>query len=1285
MTLEEAKDDVVNILDRQTIKRVRRECQRLADENDLPQFEEFLQEGNHFILTEKRAQILRGIQQGLAEQETPGAILHGAYGSGKTVMMENIALLCQDDQEYGDREFDQLHYGGTPIDCLTISLEQHDTPTEFLYALFESLVEHSTSVDEDDLRAIFNDRKINLTLEDLDDDLPPNHRQHLIDLFEDPSSLEDIARVTKSLTAGDAHQPIAWFTTYYREREGHYPAFYIDEFEQITRQGVDPGGNYRLKAIVQKMIRNTVSGFDDFTTPPYILFANTVSHDEFRENFPAAARDLTDRIDENISYNIDHSEDETKELFAKLYRLYVIPLLADRDGAAGDWYDTIASADPGDDGYVYPFTDDTLEFALSIVQKFEDETLDETVVRAFRDYKRILIAFLDHWEGDGQIDLDFLYQHGDDVRDKLRGNVERVNLDELPGADSIETTIESDYPDASGIDVRILCQIAKTGILDRAERPVYFTPDQITDIAGSIELQIDESEAEDLIAVATQGPEYFSLEDGRLEFNPDKLTGTAAGEGELSLADQVGEAVTDLNLEDQEENNVIQLWGDMLNHRFPDTSFENRQGQYLVFDTHDDLNYTSKVYFTVAPDDLPEQLSTEVNDDALHIVIRLGRDTDGDLPAKYYVTERNGQAGTVMDDIAASLNRNIELHTDEESGYYNLLEAIQEQFPRYDDYQAYVMFLKLSLAYLAGNDLTEDIRDRTADPTGFSLIQTVDSNLTNIADKYPREKLGFTGTYPGKDYLNLVYGIKHLDREDELIFESANHPHIDVQSFGRVNRSRESGDEFRDIVEQFAENESFIEERSSGDYDIVPHLSSYSHVFDTIEENLDDDGLTFDEIIELLFGTSEVENVTRAMVYLLLILGQYLDEYSWVFEDDDETTIIPADVRIETQRRQVRKRVGRAIKIAVLDQAKQEETDTSRIEELNETYENIDTADATELEEIQSEIDASWDFEYQSTDESLREIVANDVFADSAVASYANTVRPLGNLDPELRYLILDDLDHVVTQVKKAATILAKKEDLNALVTKLEWFGTEPDLQSEDLTIDCITTIDEFWGTHQVERNIEEADVAGDLERYLDGDIRLDRLVEMLRTQRKSIVPQVETYDHTDDEADLDDDLSLVTDALEDAISEEQDNVAEAQEELQEYADRIPGESSWVRRGEGYLESCESELDTEPTRFDHTQYEDYWEQWETALTRLEEEAFDGDDFEETVRKYDPDIDIDVIEDATEDGLSDKFTELDDDEFQQVIDGLQGSTTAAEELKQSLLKIRVKAELREDES
>ena len=87
MSLEEAKNDVVRILDRQTIKKVRTECERLAEEKDLPQFEEFLQTDSHFIVTDKRARILNGVHQGLVNKESPGVILHGAYGSGKTVIM----------------------------------------------------------------------------------------------------------------------------------------------------------------------------------------------------------------------------------------------------------------------------------------------------------------------------------------------------------------------------------------------------------------------------------------------------------------------------------------------------------------------------------------------------------------------------------------------------------------------------------------------------------------------------------------------------------------------------------------------------------------------------------------------------------------------------------------------------------------------------------------------------------------------------------------------------------------------------------------------------------------------------------------------------------------------------------------------------------------------------------------------------------------------------------------------------------------------------------------------
>ena len=141
----------------------------------------------------------------------------------------------------------------------------------------------------------------------------------------------------------------------------------------------------------------------------------------------------------------------------------------------------------------------------------------------------------------------------------------------------------------------------------------------------------------------------------------------------------------------------------------------------------------------------------------------------------------------------------------------------------------------------------------------------------------------------------------------------------------------------------------------------------------------------------------------------------------------------------------------------------------------------------------------------------------------------------------------------------------------------------------------------------------------------------------------------------------------------------------DAQDELEEFRDRIPGESSWLRHGDNALDGCKSELESSPEQFDQEQYGEYWRQWERAQDNLEEEAFGEDEFEDTVRKYDSDIDIEVVENAAEDGLDSKFTDLDDDAFEQVISGLDSDSDAAEELKHSLLKIRVKAELMESES
>jgi hypothetical protein len=782
------------------------------------------------------------------------------------------------------------------------------------------------------------------------------------------------------------------------------------------------------------------------------------------------------------------------------------------------------------------------------------------------------------------------------------------------------------------------------------------------------------------------------VEDDWLEFDPDLLTGRAAEEEEQTLPEQIRETVGELELH---RESVVGLWEDMLDHQFH-SSFEisNRNDQYLEFQTDNDLNYTNKVYFTVEEHELPEQLQGEVDDDALHIVIRLGasEEDDSDLPAHYEVTERNGKAQDLLESIQNSLNSHIESHIEDDSNTY-LLEQIHECYPDLSPYHQYLIFLKLSLGQLAGNDLPEDIRDRVAERTSFDIYQTVSTNVsgTNAINNYARVRLGLTGKYnrdySGQDILDIVYGIKYLDQENELIYENPNLPFIDVRSFGQTTRGRESGDGFESIVATFADNETFIEETAAGTYDLVPRFSTKtSGVLDTIEDAVveTDDGLDFDEIVTLIFGTAEVDSVTKAMLYLLVVMGEYWDDqYSWVFEDDGDTRIIAASTQLSTQKQQTRNTLTNAIKIEILDQAKQDNPETNIIESLKDKYDDVEgVTEVTRLDELIEDIEADWNFDYEDTEQRLREIVANPVFEDTAVAAYANAVRPLSEIERELVYLLHDDLNHLVTQVTAAAEVLEAKNDVDDLSTKLAYFDVEPGLESDDITIPCIDQIEEYWSSHQqhqVERNINEADVAGDIEAYLDDDYDLGRLLDVLHGELRSIAPAIDDYEKAEDFVIVSADHEHLENELQQALDDELEKVNDELNLVETFEDRLPdGEAGWIRRGRSHLQNCISELEQDLDRFDHEDYDDYWEQWQNAKDHIEEYAFDDGEFEAAVRQYDGDVDIENVEDAAEDYITDRFINLPEDTFRAVISNLNGD--AGEDLKHSLLKMRAKAEL-----
>jgi ABC-type dipeptide/oligopeptide/nickel transport system ATPase component len=168
------RDTAVQILDQQTIRKVQNVCEALIEERTLPHFEDFVRNQSDFILTERRHDILSGVQSRLANEESAGVVLHGSYGSGKTVLMKSIAELCEEPQVLHGEELPQITFGNSEIDCFKFSLQEHDSAAKLLKAIYQSFL-NSSDLTEDDLLRIYKEKKTALSL-DAYDSLPPNTR-----------------------------------------------------------------------------------------------------------------------------------------------------------------------------------------------------------------------------------------------------------------------------------------------------------------------------------------------------------------------------------------------------------------------------------------------------------------------------------------------------------------------------------------------------------------------------------------------------------------------------------------------------------------------------------------------------------------------------------------------------------------------------------------------------------------------------------------------------------------------------------------------------------------------------------------------------------------------------------------------------------------------------------------------------------------------------------------------------------------------------------------------------
>ncbi|WP_338727000.1 hypothetical protein [Haladaptatus sp. DJG-WS-42] len=1267
---EDVRDKVVQVLDQQTIRRVRQECQKLINENDLPTFEAFVENESDFILTPRRQEILNSIHNRLQTTETPGVFLHGAYGSGKTVLMKCVADLCLGPTEIGGVEFPQLTYGETEIDCFQISLQDNNTPNELLLAIYESVLK-SEKLTERVLLDRFDDEKSTLSL-DRYDNLPPKLSDELKQLFDEPESIDDISRACKSLSASGAHHTVTWFAEEYYEAEGKYPAFYIDEFEQTFR-GIGPNEKSDLKGLIREMMRSTVDSHANLEAPPYILFINSVGLEELEDSIQAP-EDTVDRIRGSVNYSINLAQGETMHLFSELYHLYTYPLLTDYRDEVPEWHETLDNAESGDEDYAYPFTTDALEIVLSVVDSQKAGDGDNRVVLSFRAFKTILMAFLREWDGESRIDGEYLYKHGDSVRNRL-GKIKRAELSQLPGERTIQEQIEEDYSDSRSLQ-RILTAIAREAILNRNDQPALFSPAQVEQLAKDAEIELTTS-VKELTRQAASQSEYIDRDGEYLVLYQNILTGNATTDPTKPTSKLVEDTIENF---EADIKSTLDLWKDALETQLEGGSEIISRSNYLEIDVLGDTQYTEKVYLSVGTSGPPEEWEAIKQSDALKFGIHLGPSEDDKRPAEFVVRELHNRASNISDDIQDDLNRQIDEHIDSENSTSTLLAYINDIYPGEDEFKRYRVFLNISLLDILGREIPDEVGALTSPERMFSVLRYVTRNAKGQYGngEYVTELLGFSNGHIGGDVLDFVYATKNLQEKGKLLYEGID---FDIQktmnNIPNVDRGKKSGDELRQMFSEF-ESEQFL--KKDGDsYEVTDEFSEGTRkVINKLEEELkeaENDELSFSEIVKTVFGTSKVAPVAKAYLYLILAVVS-LHGAPFVLGGDTDDKIILPDSKVTVVRESVKSSYHDAIKREALLQGRVDNEGLTKLESLKQQYGELDDIDdVADLKRLEKDLETDFTTDSDNLKQRIRTIQSYDVYAETDVSDYISAVRDFNEFEAGLPFLIHDSLEHLVAQLEEAKDIVSQKDSVISGKETLDLLiNGNVDIESGGIEISCIDSIGDHLASHDVNQSIVGADIESTIQRFIDDEINSSMVYEDLSRTRRQIVPNVEQYDSSEHQELLDRDSENLQSRFTSAVETEEEKIERAREQLKVYEPQIPeGEKALLDRGKRFLNQCSEMLDQSLGEFDAKQYNSLWGQWIDTEKKLAEASFDENDLEEIIHDLGGSVSPDKVMVAGT-SLNDAVKDLNNkEEVRQLVRALDINSDTAEMMQAVLIR------------
>ncbi len=1293
MTKAQAKESILRLLQVTTIDGFQDEADQLCEEHDLPTLEAFRQEGSPVLITKTRRRVLNGITQQLADEEASGVVLSGAYGSGKTLLRYAIQSLCEGPATFDGEDFEQIQYGRKEIDCVEVSVHKNLTPADFLQSIYQGLIEAGSSISEEDLLEAYTDNRRRLTFHALREEIQDDY----IDTYRDPPSLEELAELIKELQTGEAVKTIEWFTSKYEGVEGHIPGIYIDEFEQLHRERQNrPDDEFdpRTLRICQILLRNAV---DPDSEVPYILFANTFKFDRMGE-YLGIERDDLERAQDAIHYPIDLTFDETVDLFNKLYRMYAQQILPDYS-ATEEWLSTFSGADEDSDDYIYPFTQNTVRFVVSFVDPVELGDIE--VVQSFRDVKDILVELLWEWdsESDRVIDMEFLYQNGDTVRNSARNNI--VNLQNFPGSERVVTTIESDYQQASDYHMNIVKIITKSGVLKESPDPSidedqqYFTVDGTMEIAESAGVPLTDEEEVHEVWETASARDYYSLESDRLLFNRERFIETSKGEIPRSLRQQV-----QLDVEDHQLSSkfLLSLWNQFLDSETGGEVTTAEEDDYLIYNP-DRGNFLETLYISYG-ESVPPSLDEKTIEDEPQLEMVLAftpAEDNSELPVEVSCETVNCEplslnAPEIEDNFVSFFEDEFEDHLTKDK-YVELLDAVKEEYDQYSEFEAHILFLKLGLQNeLLEDSLSERLREKVVQRSYFNLSGII--RRRTQSKQFCYRMLGFKyQDYNAGELRDAVYAVRHYgDFGKSLYYDESL---LEEGPDAGMSRDRQLPEEFRSFVDNKLSEELFV----NGDTLQPDYTDRMDAIMTRIAQNVDqtddNEAVTYVDVVETIFGVrdlSRLQSYAKVGIYLILSIGDVLEQGRWRINDDvDQATEITVEPPLDAEAKyeDVRDGLQGTIEKAALDKAAENDVE-SDIDDLQTKLDDISPDDQIpHLSRIEKEHVVPWEGDYKGIIDCIDDVRSDDAYEDTPVSQYLSILaEELPDDDKYLLYLIEQPLRSLLSELEDAQSAVRTRQKLHNHLDVLTAFPDDFDRSElEDPDIPIMTNVASHAESSNPRSTISNVTIQEDLGALFDDGLEttVDNILPELRQTIDNLVPDIpdeddEAADYDELEEQFEEDIETVDTQIEALRSQHIEQVEDDQQWANDLQREFLSDPGWLRSARSNLEQCYNALDVSNDELpDAGTFSQNWRRWQELEPQIKEDLLENDTVLDRIPDFVEDIDGEDIARATNTDVPEVIDQLSDEEFKQLVEG-----TTNEQLQAYFVAQRVLQRMDEDE-